>query len=219
MEWITHVPRHNQSLVYQMDFQNRPAANNISWIKTFQCFFANCTRNRHKHCIEKAGAFQNIYHNRYLYPSNKENGWRSCQYIRQHLHPYDQNCFKINYKQTTTQTYCHKVIAAWLNRKRPSHAAFSYGRGRRIRTLGTRFWRPMLYQLSYTPTWTPWKGWWAFTGSNRGPAGYEPAALTNWAKGPCTAPLIWKRGLAVTPVAASHIFWLPLLDSNQRPCG
>ena len=26
-----------------------------------------------------------------------------------------------------------------------------YGRGRRIRTLGTRFWRPLLYQLSYTP--------------------------------------------------------------------
>ena len=25
------------------------------------------------------------------------------------------------------------------------------GRGRRIRTLDTRFWRPMLYQLSYTP--------------------------------------------------------------------
>ena len=52
-------------------------------------------------------------------------------------------------------------------------AAFCHGRGRRIRTLGTRFWRPMLYQLSYTPK------WWAFTGSNRGPAGYEPAALTN----------------------------------------
>ena len=28
---------------------------------------------------------------------------------------------------------------------------FLYGRGRRIRTLGTRFWRPLLYQLSYTP--------------------------------------------------------------------
>ena len=25
------------------------------------------------------------------------------------------------------------------------------GRGRRDRTLGTRFWRPLLYQLSYTP--------------------------------------------------------------------
>ena len=25
------------------------------------------------------------------------------------------------------------------------------GRGRRFRTLGTRFWRPLLYQLSYTP--------------------------------------------------------------------
>ena len=26
-----------------------------------------------------------------------------------------------------------------------------FGRGRRIRTLDTRFWRPLLYQLSYTP--------------------------------------------------------------------
>ena len=49
----------------------------------------------------------------------------------------------------------------------------SIGRGRRDRTLGTRFWRPLLYLLSYTPI------WWAFTGSNRGPTGYEPAALTN----------------------------------------
>ena len=47
------------------------------------------------------------------------------------------------------------------------------GRGRRNRTLGTRFWRPLLYLLSYTPM------WWAFTGSNRGPTGYEPVALTN----------------------------------------
>ena len=26
--------------------------------------------------------------------------------------------------------------------------------------------------------------WWAFTDSNRGPIGYEPTALTCWAKGP-----------------------------------
>ena len=31
------------------------------------------------------------------------------------------------------------------------HLPFNSGRGRRIRTLGTRFWRPLLYQLSYTP--------------------------------------------------------------------
>ena len=30
-----------------------------------------------------------------------------------------------------------------------------------------------------------WKiQWWTFTDSNRGPTGYEPVALTNWAKGP-----------------------------------
>ena len=57
----------------------------------------------------------------------------------------------------------------------------SRGRGRRNRTLGTRFWRPLLYLLSYTPIprVPTRKKWWAFTGSNRGPAGYEPAALTN----------------------------------------
>ena len=26
--------------------------------------------------------------------------------------------------------------------------------------------------------------WWTIKGSNLGPAGYEPAALTNWANGP-----------------------------------
>ena len=27
----------------------------------------------------------------------------------------------------------------------------TFGRGRRLRTLGLRFWRPPLYQLSYSP--------------------------------------------------------------------
>ena len=31
------------------------------------------------------------------------------------------------------------------------HNRCAFGRGRRIRTLGTRFWRPLLYQLSYAP--------------------------------------------------------------------
>ena len=35
--------------------------------------------------------------------------------------------------------------------KTPAEISGSLGRGRRIRTLGTRFWRPLLYQLSYTP--------------------------------------------------------------------
>ena len=53
------------------------------------------------------------------------------------------------------------------------------GRGRRDRTLGTRFWRPMLYQLSYTPIIKKCLLWWTITDSNRGPTGYEPVALTN----------------------------------------
>ena len=54
-----------------------------------------------------------------------------------------------------------------------------FGRGRRDRTLGTRFWRPMLYQLSYTPIIKKCLLWWTITDSNRGPTGYEPVALTN----------------------------------------
>ncbi len=58
----------------------------------------------------------------------------------------------------------------------------SFGRGRRARTLGTRFWRPLLYQLSYTPISIKLKNvkfWWAIRDSNPGPTGYEPVALTN----------------------------------------
>ena len=60
-------------------------------------------------------------------------------------------------------------------RKKRSHdnVMASFGRGRKARTLDTRFWRPLLYQLSYTPV------WWAFGDSNPGPDGYEPSALTN----------------------------------------
>ena len=53
-----------------------------------------------------------------------------------------------------------------------------HGRGRRNRTLGTRFWRPLLYLLSYTPIKIK-KKWWGFRDSNPGPTGYEPVALTN----------------------------------------
>ena len=47
------------------------------------------------------------------------------------------------------------------------------GRGRRLRTLGLRFWRPPLYQLSYSPI----LNWWTVRDSNPGPTGYEPVAL------------------------------------------
>ena len=59
--------------------------------------------------------------------------------------------------------------------RKPRIFGLFYGRGRRARTLGTRFWRPLLYQLSYTPIFK----WWAIRDSNPGPTGYEPVALTN----------------------------------------
>ena len=35
--------------------------------------------------------------------------------------------------------------------RKPQVYGLIFGRGRRDRTLGTRFWRPLLYRLSYTP--------------------------------------------------------------------
>ena len=97
-------------------------------------------------------------------------------------------------------------------KRSPFGNRFRFGRGRRTWTLGTRFWRPLLYQLSYTPM------WWAFGDSNPGPTGYEPAALTNWAKGPsdCLSLIFEKE--RVPPPEWRHS-WLPLLDSNQRHRG
>ena len=48
-----------------------------------------------------------------------------------------------------------------------------YGASARNRTTDTGIFSPLLYLLSYLS-----KIWWAILGSNQGPAGYEPDALT-----------------------------------------
>ena len=57
-------------------------------------------------------------------------GWRSNQ---------------LNYLAKSDLSHLHSITHLQANVK-----SF-FGRGRRIRTLDTRFWRPLLYQLSYTP--------------------------------------------------------------------
>ena len=44
-------------------------------------------------------------------------------------------------------------LLIWSKKQTPQGVCFLLGRGRRTWTLGTRFWRPLLYQLSYTPIW------------------------------------------------------------------
>ncbi len=63
--------------------------------------------------------------------------------------------------------------------------------------------------------------WWAFTDLNRGPTGYEPVALTNWAKGPCCGrsegtrtpgPMIpnhVRYQLRYTPTSTSLFYYIP----------
>ena len=50
--------------------------------------------------------------------------------------------------------YGHEIHTTKVNGEKPLTVmvkGFCFGRGRRTWTLGTRFWRPLLYQLSYTP--------------------------------------------------------------------
>ena len=49
------------------------------------------------------------------------------------------------------QSCCKALFSAHKYKKTVSLTLTVFGRGRRIRTLGTRFWRPLLYQLSYAP--------------------------------------------------------------------
>ena len=64
------------------------------------------------------------------------------------------------------------------NNTSASFESIEFGRGSKNRTHDTRFWRPLLYLLSYTPIKIK-KKWWGFRDSNPGPTGYEPVALTN----------------------------------------
>ena len=77
-----------------------------------------------------------------------------------------------------------------------------YGRGRRLRTLGLRFWRPPLYQLSYSPMLT----WWTVRDSNPGPTGYEPVALPT----ELTVRNSLKKYCRHDIVTAIPLFWRPL---------
>ena len=54
---------------------------------------------------------------------------------------------------TRSRSACRKFDFSTHYNKRtsPKRDLFFYGRGRETRTPGTRFWRPLLYQLSYTP--------------------------------------------------------------------
>ena len=58
--------------------------------------------------------------------------------------------FHANYLNFLTPLYDIKLFLSTKNSPCDNEAIL-HGRGRRARTLGTWFWRPMLYQLSYTP--------------------------------------------------------------------
>ena len=49
-----------------------------------------------------------------------------------------------------------KEVEKSKNRLETKHFKTISGRGRRLRTLGLRFWRPPLYQLSYSPVCSFW---------------------------------------------------------------
>ena len=93
------------------------------------------------------------------------------------------------------------------------------------KTTSTFFWRPGRGSNPRPPAWqagvltncTTGPNvikflWWAFTDSNRGPIGYEPTALTNWAKGPSSRQ---NNQLKLGVLQK----WSGWRDSNSRPHG
>ena len=54
-------------------------------------------------------------------------------------------------KNTAEDFEAAKASHKCKNRLETKHFKTIFGRGRRLRTLGLRFWRPPLYQLSYSP--------------------------------------------------------------------
>ena len=75
--------------------------------------------------------------------------------IRHRRHPLLPRCIRHRRRSatrpTTRSAYLGIELYLCQNKTPPAWVVFCFGRGRRIRTLGTRFWRPLLYQLSYTP--------------------------------------------------------------------
>ena len=70
-------------------------------------------------------------------------------------------------------------------------------------------------------SWAKPLNWWTFRDSNPGPAGYEPDALTNWAKGPhCGGEGgIWTlapRKLGPTPLAGEPLQPLEYFSKNIK---
>ena len=61
---------------------------------------------------------------------------------RSHAHPFTLRVPVVRFASSNEETPTPQAASVFL------------GRGRATRTPGTRFWRPLLYQLSYTPIFT-----------------------------------------------------------------
>ena len=81
-----------------------------------------------------------------------------------------------NHKSTTSFYLLHWIITLQQNKQPNKDCLFGGDKGNR--TLDPLRARQVLSQLSYIPV------WWTFRDSNPGPTGYEPVALTSWAKDP-----------------------------------
>ena len=103
-------------------------------------------------------------------------------------HVYNAKCavHRKSEKEENRQTIGIPMIRRYFQTIKAPPFRVAFGRGRRFRTLGLRFWRPSLYQLSYSPIFLSRRSlieqrrrdaWWTVRDSNPGPTGYEPVAL------------------------------------------
>ena len=138
----------------------RLAWQSVDWLGNPRIGVAIRTPAHHKGtCSASPTAWRSVPQNAYLFKAHP-NGW--C-FSRSPLDASMSCCSPFS------GTICHRHIAPNLDaptsaRDRRLFFAFlrlsikkhhpngrCFGRGRKARTLDTRFWRPLLYQLSYTP--------------------------------------------------------------------
>ena len=102
--------------------------------------------------------------------------------------------------------------------------AFLY-RGRRIRTRDPRFWRPVLYQLSYTPVQQPYyntlppKKQEVFQKKRTSPEDFFGIAGSARLTQPCPVPLVHKRNGAsccLVPCSLNQISYLERISLGVR---
>ena len=82
--------------------------------------------------------------------TNKTNGYSVIKYETQE-NKHNPSMWQFYTLKTSSKCLKNQIYCSIKNKRPTIKVGLVFGRGSKIRTHDTRFWRPMLYQLSYTP--------------------------------------------------------------------